>query len=179
MRADKYFRVSWESLSDWDNVMDARFTEIGLYLQQCHFSLRRTLENVLFALNNAFYFDRAAYYQSSQDPITQKHMCNLKGWWCETSPKSQRINSYLKEARPEVTVVLPKPDKTTNIEFLDVEKEFEAQTFRINSIYVYSKSCEYELLTPGARRSVSRKNKTKQTFSWRLGEPPLTTKLSK
>ena len=32
--------------------------------------------------------------------------------------------------------------------FLSVEKEFGAETFRIDSTHEYFKSCEYELLTP-------------------------------
>ena len=34
------------------------------------------------------------------------------------------------------------------LSFLNVEKEFEAQTFRIDSTHEYFKTCEYELLTP-------------------------------
>ena len=34
------------------------------------------------------------------------------------------------------------------LSFLDDEKEFEAQTFRIDSTHEYFKTCEYELLTP-------------------------------
>ena len=34
------------------------------------------------------------------------------------------------------------------LSFLNVEKEFEAQTFRIDSTHQYFKTCEYELLTP-------------------------------
>ena len=34
------------------------------------------------------------------------------------------------------------------LSFLNTEKEFDAQTFRIDSTHEYFKTCEYELLTP-------------------------------
>ena len=40
------------------------------------------------------------------------------------------------------------PHKSQMLSFLDDEKEFEAQTFRIDSTHEYFKTCEYELLTP-------------------------------
>ena len=38
--------------------------------------------------------------------------------------------------------------KSEILSYLGVEKQLEADTFRIDSTYEYFKSCEYELLTP-------------------------------